>query len=88
MSYGIYNDQSRSNCHYTPTLDSLFIDHLISQKSQQAITIKGKQRKPISHIHINHSAFKNVQEKSTFSNLVHKSIENTTVNGRSISRDK
>ncbi|HLR36950.1 MAG TPA: glycoside hydrolase family 28 protein [Chitinophagaceae bacterium] len=69
---------------YIPTLDSVFIDHIVSQKSEYAINIQGIEGNPVSNIFINNCTFNKVEKKNVIKRVENLIIKNSTVNGQQI----
>ncbi len=74
--------------NYIPTLDSVFIDHVTSQKSEYAINIQGIENHPLRGIFINNCEFNDVEKENVIKNAVNVHITNTTINGEPINYNK
>ncbi len=72
------------NGNYPPTLDSVFIDHVTSQKSEYAINIEGRKDKPVSNIFISNCDFNNVEKDNVIKEATNVKITNTIIDGRKV----
>lgn len=79
-----YGDKQEGDCNYTPTLDSVFISHINSHKSEYAINLQGRDDKPVTNIRIDSCSFENVAKPSIIKNVSAISITQTKVNGQDI----
>lgn len=79
-----YGDEKQENCNYPPTLDSIFIDKITSQKSEYAINIKGRKDKPVSNIFISNCDFDNVEKENIIQQANNIQITNTAINGKPV----
>lgn len=79
-----YGGGDEDNCNYTPTLDSVFIDHINSHKSEFAINLQGRDDKPVTNIYIDSCNFENVDEPSIIKNVNAIEITNSSVNGKPV----
>ncbi|HEX5554957.1 MAG TPA: glycoside hydrolase family 28 protein [Chitinophagaceae bacterium] len=82
-----YGSEADADCHYPPTLDSVFIDHVVSRKSEYAIYIKGRKDKPVSNITITRCSFGGVEKENIIQDAQHVKVTNTTINGKPINID-
>ncbi len=69
---------------YIPTLDSVFIDHVTSQKSEYAINIQGIKGKPVENIFIDSCTFNKVEKENVITEAENVRITNSTINGKPI----
>ncbi len=83
-----YGDDKTEGCNYPPTLDSVFIKNVTSQKSEYAIYIKGRKDKPVSNIFISDCDFNNVEKENIIQQAENVKLNNITVNGELISRNQ
>ncbi|SEA38400.1 Polygalacturonase [Arachidicoccus rhizosphaerae] len=79
-----YDEKNTAGCTYTPTLDSVFIDHVNSHKSEYAINLQGRDDKHVTHISIDSCSFENVEKESIIKNVDQIEITSTTVNGKPV----
>ena len=83
-----YDEKSTAGCHFTPTLDSVFISHIHSHKSEYAINLQGREDKHVTHINIDSCSFDQVEKQSIIKNVDQIEISNSTVNGQVVTADK
>ncbi|HLR36951.1 MAG TPA: glycoside hydrolase family 28 protein [Chitinophagaceae bacterium] len=69
---------------YIPTLDSVFIDHVVSQKSEYAINIQGIKGKPVKNIFIDSCEFNHVEKENVITEAENVQITHSTINGNPI----
>ena len=79
-----YDEKSTAGCNFTPTLDSVFIDHINSHKSEYAINLQGREDKHVTNIRIDSCSFDNVEKQSIIKNVDQIEIANSTVNGKTV----
>lgn len=79
-----YGDENAEDCHFSPTLDSVFIDHVVSHKSEFAINIKGRKDKPVNNIYISNCDFNNVEKENVIQQATNIKITNTTIDGKKV----
>ena len=82
-----YGNEKEADCHYTPTLDSVFITHINSHKSEYAIDFQGRDDKPVTGIYVDSCTFENVEKPSIIKNVNNYAITHTQVNGKSFSAE-
>lgn len=83
-----YDEKNTAGCNFTPTLDSVFIDHIKSGKSQYAINLQGRADKHVTNIKIDSCSFDHVEKPSFIKNVDQIVITQTTVNGKQVSADQ
>lgn len=77
-----YGKEDEGDCHFTPTLDSVFIDHVNSHKSEFAVNLQGRDDKPVTNIYIDSCNFENVEKPSIIKNVNDIAITQTKINGQ------
>ncbi len=82
MHYAIYD--KKEGCNYPPTLDSVFISNLTSQKSKYAIHIQGLKDKPLKNIFIDSCSFEQVEKENVMKEVENVEITNSTINGKQL----
>ena len=80
-----YGNENEGDCNFTPTLDSVFIDHINSHKSEFAINFQGRKDKPVTHIYVDSCNFENVEKPSIIKNVSDVEMTNTRINGQEAS---
>lgn len=79
-----YGNEKDNDCHYTPTLDSVFVSNIRSHKSEYAINFQGREDKPVTNIFVEDCTFDQVDEANIIKNVQSLTIKNSTVNGQEI----
>lgn len=79
-----YFNESGLDCHYPPTLSGVFVNNVVSQKSEYAIYIEGLDDKPVRDIHIDNCVFGNVKKENFVKNAEDLHIQNTMINGKKV----
>ena len=80
-----YGGEQGNGCHYPPTLVNVNVDNVVSEESEYAIYIEGRDDKPVRDITIKNCTFKDVQKKNFIKDAKNLSVVNTTVNGKEVS---
>lgn len=83
-----YGSEKAADCHFTPTLDSVFVSNVTSHKSEYAINFQGREDKPVTNIFVEDCTFDQVDEENIIKNVSALTIKNTTVNGQAINTQK
>jgi len=83
-----YDEKNSAGCHFTPTLDSVFIDNVKSNKSEYAVNLQGRADKHVTNIMIDNCHFNNVEKPSIIKNVDQVEITKSTLNGEPMSAEK
>lgn len=79
-----YDEKNTAGCQYTPTLDSVFIDHVNSHKSGYALLLQGRADKPVTNVFIDSCSFENAGKESKITNISGIEINSTSINGKTV----
>lgn len=80
-----YEKQKAVNCNYPPTLNGVYVNNVVSQKSEYAIYIEGLDKKPVTNISIHDCNFGNVEKDNFIKDAKELNISSTTINGKEVS---
>jgi polygalacturonase len=80
-----YANEKGSDCNYPPTLRGVYVDNVVSQKSEYAIYIEGLDDKPVTNINIHNCSFENVAKENFIKDANDLHVTNTMVNGKEVS---
>ncbi len=80
----IYEKQKAAKCNYPPSLSGVYVNNVVSKKSEYAIYIEGLKDKPVSDIHIVNCNFENVEKGNFVQDAKDLQIKNTMVNGKKV----
>lgn len=80
----LYEKEKAAQCHYPPSLTGVYVNNVVSQKSQYAIYIEGLKDKPVSDIRIVNCNFENVEKENFVKDAENLQIKNTTINGKKV----
>ncbi|HKJ45398.1 MAG TPA: glycoside hydrolase family 28 protein [Balneolales bacterium] len=79
-----YGSENGMNCHFPPTLKGVYIDNVNSQRSEHAIYIVGRKKKPVHDISIKNCNFRGVDSKNIIEYVKDIHIRNCKMNGKTI----
>ena len=82
-----YANEKGPDCNYPPMLSGVYVNNIVSEKSEYAIYIEGIDDKPVTNIQIDNCNFGNVEKESLVKNAKDLHIKNTTVNGKPVTNE-
>jgi uncharacterized protein (UPF0276 family) len=79
-----YEKEKAAKCNFPPSLTGVYVNNVVSGKSDYAIYIEGLDNKPVKDIHITDCNFENVEKEYFVKNTKDLHVDNTTVNGKKV----
>jgi hypothetical protein len=71
---------------FCPVMRNIFIEHLVSQKSDYALWLKGYKRSPVRGIHLKHCVFNGVKYDDMLQYVEDLTEEDVLVNDKKMDR--
>jgi len=79
-----YEKEKAAKCNFPPSLSGVYVNNVVSGKSQYAIYIEGLDNKPVKDIQIDNCAFQNVEKENFVKNVEGLQVEATMINGKKV----